>query len=67
MLNRQITVGFEKSKKDKTISDDGSTIEIHYATARKAFEGGSLKIMKMVATYVALDTARKVVVNRLSK
>jgi hypothetical protein len=67
MFNRQITIGLGKSNKGDADSDDGSTIEVHYATARRAFEGGSLKIMKMVAVYVALDTARKVVVNRLSK
>jgi hypothetical protein len=63
-----MTVGFVKKNNDADTSDDvAKTIEVHYVTAKRVFDGTSAKIVKMVAAYVALDTARKVVVNRLSK
>ncbi len=68
MFNRQISVGLVKKSKNADESDDnGAAIEVHYVTAKKIFDGSSVKIMKMVAAYIALDTARRVVVNRLSK
>lgn len=63
----ELSVG-KKSKKGETSTDERElTIEDYSAAARKFFDGSSVRIMKMVATYVALDTARKIVVNRLSK
>lgn len=58
----------KKRNKDEAVSDDVDyTAEDYLAMGKKVFDGTSMKIMKMVAAYVALDTARKVVVNRLSK
>lgn len=69
MFNRTIEARIvKKSKKNADISDENDfTAEDYFAMGRKIFEGGSMRVMKMVAAYVALDTARKVVVNRLSK
>lgn len=69
MFNRMVEVKLvKKGKKVDDSSDEPEpTAEDYLLVARKVFDGGSMRIMKMVATYVALDTARKIVVNRLSK
>lgn len=69
MFNRTIQLNVvKKSKKDETASDEHElTIQDYSAAARKILDGGTMRVMKMVTAYIALDTARKIVVNRLSK
>lgn len=69
MFKRTIELNVvKKSKKAADVSDEHEpTAEDYLAMGRKIFDGGSMRIMKMVAAYVALDTTRKIVVNRLSK
>lgn len=57
-----------KGKKDDTVDDRPTpTLQDYTAHATSFMEVGGRKIVKMVAAYIAMDTARKVVVNRLSK
>jgi hypothetical protein len=70
MFNRMVEVKLVKKAKkgDGDPTDERElTAEDYLTMSRKIFDGGSMRIMKMVAGYVALDTARKIVVNRLSK
>lgn len=69
MFKRTIELNVvKKSKKSETDSNEHElTIQDYSAAARKILNGGSVRIMKMVAAYVALDTARKIAVSRLSK
>lgn len=67
--NRTIELNVvKKSKKDETSKDERElTLEDYSAAMRKIFNGGTMRVMKMVAVYIALDTTRKIAVSRLGK
>ena len=69
LKNRQIEMRLVKrNKKDDTVSDE-PTIKIEEVTTNAVtlLDLGGKKVLKMVAAYIVLDTARKIAVSRLGK
>lgn len=57
----------KKTGQSESSGANGPSTEDYAAMATKIIETGTQNIMKAVATYMVLDTTRKIIVGRLSK
>jgi ribosomal protein S11 len=67
-MSRKIQIGMVKAKNDEiTKEDELVEFENKVVYVQAAFNNTILNLAKVVAVYMAGDTARRVIINRLSK